>query len=160
MLLRAAAANPPQAVELRLFDDLGNLPIFNPDCDEAPLPPTVSEWRAEVRAADGLIIACPGYAHGIPGGLKNALDWLVSGSEAPGKPVVLFHASARSIYGRDALAEVLRTMSMELRPEFSLTVPLMGLDAGACAALLAASENRELLHGTLVAFAASLSGAA
>lgn len=157
-LLRAAVAAAPDRVELQVFKGIADLPIFNPDLERDPWPPAVMALRAAVAAADGLVIACPEYAHGIPGGLKNALDWLVSGAEAPHKPVALFHASARSFHGREALSEVLRTMSMRVLPDFSFTVHLLGLDAAACDAALAEPRVRASLNATLAGYAASLRG--
>ena len=62
-----------------MFDALGAVPAFNPDTDPAPC--VVDTFRGVVQSADGLLIATPEYAHGLPGSLKNLLDWLVgSGS--------------------------------------------------------------------------------
>lgn len=138
---------------LALFDGLADLPIFNPDFETGPEPAAVSHLRREVRAADGIIIAAPEYAHGIPGGLKNALDWLVSGDEIPGMPIALFHASPRSAISRAALEEVLRTMSTVLVPDASVTVPLLGLSHDAAAGLLAQRGVEELLRAALQRFA-------
>ncbi len=96
----------------------------------------VQSFRAEVEAADGIVISSPEYAHGVPGSLKNALDWLVSVPQVVGKPVALVNASPRSIHAQASLAETLRTMSMALVSEMPFVVPLMerGLTAGAIAA--------------------------
>jgi chromate reductase len=95
-LLRAMAGNAPAGVSIDLFEGLGNLPIFNPDREGDLTPQPVLDFARQVGEADGLIIACPEYAHGIPGGLKNALDWLVSRDEIPFKPVMLVRASNRN----------------------------------------------------------------
>ena len=152
-LLRAAAVNVPDGVELNLYGGLADLPIFNPDLEEEPLPGPVADLRRMVMAADGLVFAVPEYAHGIPGGLKNALDWLVSGSEIPGKPVTFFHASPRSHASRAALEEVLRTMSARLFDGASLTIPLLGRDSEAIDAILGSDRNRAALRDALAAFA-------
>ncbi len=57
---------------------LGDLPHFNPDLEPIE-PPSVTDLRSQIAWSDGLIISSPEYAHGIPGVIKNALDWLVSG---------------------------------------------------------------------------------
>ncbi len=120
------------------YHGIGDLPHFNPDLDEqgAELPHSVKKFRAAIGAADAILISSPEYAHGIPGSLKNALDWLVSGPEMPGKPTGLLTASARSVYSHAALQETLRTMSTNLVPEAVAVVPLEGrrLDATSIAA--------------------------
>jgi NAD(P)H-dependent FMN reductase len=136
-VLRAAELLSPADVRITFFDGLAGLPHFNPDLDAdgATLPAAVRAFRAQVAAADALVICSPEYAHGVPGSLKNALDWLVSGSEIPYKPVALLNASPRSRHAQAALAETLRTMSTVLAPAAPVDVPLSGqpLDAAAIA---------------------------
>jgi len=50
--------------------------MLNPDSVEDP-PDAVSEMRSILSGADGVFVAAPGYAGGVGGGIKNALDWLV-----------------------------------------------------------------------------------
>ena len=137
-LLRAAALLAPASVTVTLYDGLASLPHFNPDLDfdGAVLPPAVQQLRAALAAADALLISSPEYARGVPGSLKNALDWLVSGFEMPNKPTGLLSASSRSLHAHAALAETLRTMSAALVPGATVVVPLDGrrLDAAAIAA--------------------------
>ena len=94
-LVRALAAVAPGGVTIESFDALGELPHFNPDLDGdgATPPPAVARWREAIRAADGLVISCPEYAHGVPGAFKNALDWLVGSGELMAKPIALLNAS-------------------------------------------------------------------
>ena len=68
----------------------------------------------------------PGYAHGVPGVLKNALDWIVGSGEIVDKPVALLNASPRSIYAQASLRETITVMSGRLLEEASATVPLLG----------------------------------
>ena len=135
-VLRAAAALAPGDVGVSFYEGLGELPHFNPDLDEPARPPArVSAFRHCCRRGC-LLISSPEYAHGVPGSLKNALDWLVSGPEIPYKPVVLLNVSPRSTYAQASLAETLRTMSAVVVPDASINVPLGGrrLDAPAIAA--------------------------
>jgi NAD(P)H-dependent FMN reductase len=112
-LLAAAARVAPAGTELAIYDGLGGLPHFSPDLDVEPIPAAVAALRARVGAADALAISSPEYAHGMPGSLKNALDWLVSALEPIGKPVLLISASpAGAVHAHAQLLEVLRTMSM------------------------------------------------
>jgi chromate reductase, NAD(P)H dehydrogenase (quinone) len=124
-LLRAAARLAPAGVEVALYGGLADLPHFNPDLEESE-PAAVTDLRARVRAADGLLISSPEYAHGIPGVLKNALDWLVGGVEFINKPVALLNASPRATHAQASLRETITTMSGRLVDEASIAVPLLG----------------------------------
>ena len=137
-LLRAAFSVAEPFADIVFYNGIGDIPHFKPDLDEpgAELPYSVRKFRAAIGAADAILISSPEYAHGIPGSLKNALDWLVSGPEMPGKPTGLLSASARSVHAHAALQETLRTMSTNLVPEAVAVVPLDGrrLDAASIAA--------------------------
>jgi chromate reductase, NAD(P)H dehydrogenase (quinone) len=136
-VLDAARLLAPPGVDVVLYDGLGDLPAFNPDLDRPglALPPAPSDLRARVADADALLVSSPEYAHGIPGSLKNLLDWLVGSVEFPGKPVTLVAASDRSVFAQTQLAEVLRTMSARLVPDEAVIVPLTSraMDAAAIA---------------------------
>jgi chromate reductase len=124
-LLRAAAAVVPPGIGVELCAEvIATLPAFNPDLDgEGAVPPAaVAGWRALLRAADGFVIACPEYAHGAPGALKNALDWIVSSGELEGKPTVLLAASpSGGRYAQAALAPTLQVMGAVLVDNVALT---------------------------------------
>lgn len=150
-VLRAAAALAPSNVKIEICDRIGRLPHFNPDLDAAQ-PQAVLDFRAAIQAADGVLIACPEYAHGVPGTMKNALDWVVGSSEFVGKPVALINAAPRASMAQDALREILTVMSAYLIPEASLRLPLPNnridtagilADAALCDALRGAIERFE-----------------
>ncbi|MGH9420681.1 MAG: NADPH-dependent FMN reductase [Thermoanaerobaculia bacterium] len=111
-LLRAAAKLIPEEIEVAIYDGLASLPHFNPDDDEegATPPSAVAELRALLEASDGILISSPEYAHGVPGSLKNALDWLVSDGALVGKPVALISASP--IGGQFAQASLVETLTI------------------------------------------------
>lgn len=76
--------------------DIGSLPLFNQDLYREPLPEPVAKLRAKIAAADGIVIVSPEYNHGIPGVLKNALDWASrphNGSPLRNKPVLIATSS-------------------------------------------------------------------
>src|SRR5215467_16293851 len=124
--LQAAAWLAPPGVEIILYDGLSRLPHFNPDLDsEDPLAP-VADWRAQLRASDGVLISCPEYAHGVPGSLKNALDWVVGTGEFVSKPVALINTSPRAFHAQASLRETLTTMSAQVAPDACIEVPLLG----------------------------------
>ena len=123
-LLRAAARLAPSDVSVTVFDDAGNLPLFNPDRDADP-PAIVARFRSQVASADALMIASPEYAHGVTGTIKNALDWLVSFEPFAQKPVAILNASHRAYHADAALREVLRTMAAVVVEGASIAIPLL-----------------------------------
>ena len=130
-VLSAAAIVAPPEAEIILYTGLGDLPAFNPDLDTGDLPEAVQSLRRQIGQANGLIISSPEYARGVPGSLKNALDWLVSSFEFPGKPVALINTSPRAMEAQAQLRLILTTMSARLVDEASINLPLLGqnLDA-------------------------------
>jgi NAD(P)H-dependent FMN reductase len=56
-------------------ETLKDIPFYNEDLDVEPALPPITNFRSKVAASDGIVIATPEYNHGIPGVLKNALDW-------------------------------------------------------------------------------------
>ena len=153
-VLHALQAIARTVVIVSLYDGLGDLPYFNPDLDgETDTPPApVGQLRTQIGQADGLLISSPEYAHGVPGVLKNALDWLVSSLEFPGKPVALINISPRSTFVHASLSETLTTMSASLivDPAFTIALPRKGLDV---AGMLADPQVNQSLHAALDAFA-------
>ena len=74
-LLRAAAELVPATLHVEIHP-LDDIPLYNGDVEEAGVPASVAALRDAVRQADALLIATPEYNHGVPGVLKNAIDWL------------------------------------------------------------------------------------
>jgi chromate reductase len=157
-LVRALISVAPAGVEASLYDGLGDLLHFSPE-----LTPTeaVLHFRAEVASADGVLICTPEYAYGIPGSLKNALDWLVFSGELWRKPVAVLSASPSALGGEKAHAALSLTLSaleaqivagasqripfitakLNAAKEVSDTATLAALGAS-LAALIAAVEER------------------
>ena len=124
-LLRAAARVAPSGIEVYVYSDMRNLPLFNPDL-EPVVPLEVKSLRDQVLMSEALIFASPEYAHGISGVVKNALDWLVSFESFYGKPVAVFSASPRSSHADPALRETLQTMGASIVNEASFSSQLVG----------------------------------
>lgn len=122
-LLDAAARLAPEGARVERFGGIGDLPHFNPDLDLEPALPAVARWRDALRAADALLVSSPEYVHGVPGALKNALDWIVSSGELSGKALALIDTS-RSHFATPQLREILATMEARLVPEASITLQL------------------------------------
>ena len=125
-MLRAAAALAPSTIEFTLFERIGNLPHFNPDIDGETVSPFVTDFRTALRMADAVIFSVPEYAHGVPGFLKNALDWVVGSGELAEKPVALFNPTARGTYAQASLSETLTVMAAKLVPEAAVTLQALG----------------------------------
>ncbi len=132
-LLRALARLAAPETDVEIYDGLATLPHFNPDLDQEgmTLPEPVAQLRRKIADADGLVISSPEYAHGVPGSLKNALDWLVSGPEMVYKPIALLNPSPRSVHAQASIAETLRTMSASLVEGACVALPISGRGIGA-----------------------------
>ena len=94
-LLRAAAELTPLGVELVEFD-LRGLPFYDGDLEAAGDPESATELKDAIRDADALVIATPEYNRGLPGVLKNAIDWAsrpALASPLAGKPVAIMGAT-------------------------------------------------------------------
>ena len=94
-LLRAAAELAPEGMAISTFD-LAEIPLSNGDVEALGDPEPVAAFKQAIRAADGVLMVTPEYNHGVPGVMKNAVDWA---SRPPGdaalarKPVALLGAS-------------------------------------------------------------------
>jgi len=109
MILRFLQDTAPANVEIELFEDLDKLPHFNPDVAEGEA--SVANFRTRVQKSDAIIICTPEYAFGLPGVLKNALDWAVSSGEFNEKPVAAISASPLPSGGDKALTSLLWTLT-------------------------------------------------
>ena len=94
-LLRAAGELAPPGLTIEIHE-LDEVPLYNGDVETAGDPPAVAALKAAIRAADGVLMATPEYNHGVPGVMKNAVDWLSrppQGAALAKKPVGLVGAS-------------------------------------------------------------------
>ena len=94
MALRAAQKLAPQGVTVEIAD-ISRIPLYNDDVRATGEPAEVAALKAQVRAADAVLLVTPEYNFSIPGGLKNMLDWMSRPPEPPfdGKPVAIMGAS-------------------------------------------------------------------
>jgi len=115
-LLRAAVKLAPEQMRITVFDRLGDVPLYNADVEASGDPEAVVALKEAIRRSDALLIATPEYNYGVPGVLKNAIDWASrppSGSVLTGKPTALLGASA----GRTGTARA----QLALRQSFVFT---------------------------------------
>jgi chromate reductase len=134
-LLRAARELLTQGVELREFDP-GGLPFYDADVEAAGDPEPVVAFKEAIRDADALLIATPEYNRGVPGVLKNAIDWASRpplASPLAGKPVAIVGAStgrggtARAQEQLNAALEYSRATVLE-QPEVLVPEAFMRFD--------------------------------
>ena len=94
MALRAAQKLVPQGMTLDIAD-ISRIPLYNDDVRAAGEPAEVAALKAQVRAADAVLLVTPEYNFSIPGVLKNTLDWMSRPPEPPfdGKVVAIMGAS-------------------------------------------------------------------
>jgi chromate reductase len=92
--LKAAGGLLPAGCAFQIAD-ISGVPVYDNDVYDKGFPPAVETLRAQVSAADALLIATPEYNYSIPGVLKNAIDWVSRPPDQPfaGKPVALLGAS-------------------------------------------------------------------
>jgi len=141
-LLRAVAEVAPPPFEISVFAGLAGLPVFSPDLEAAPLPAPVQAFADLIAEADGLILASPEYVHALPGGLKNAIDWLVSREEIIAKPIALMHGSHRGDEMLAQLRRVLSTVSSGFMAEPFLRLDLLKRSPEEIATQMRADEMR------------------
>ncbi len=120
----------PAGTTVTVYDELESIPPFHPDRDRegdvAPAP--VARLRAALTAADAVVISTPEYAFGVPGVLKNALDWTVASGDFAGKPTAAISSSPSDLGGDKAHASLLltlRAMQAKLPPAGGLIVPFV-----------------------------------
>jgi NAD(P)H-dependent FMN reductase len=101
-LAQAAMQHAPAGVSVRLFEELGGVPLYNEDDDtDGQVSPAAGRLREMVAAADGLLLVTPEHNGTMPAALKNAIDWLsrpFGASAISGKPVAVI-GTAYGQYG-------------------------------------------------------------
>lgn len=125
-LLRALAGLAPPAVEIQFHTTLKDIPIFDPTLVGENTPQIVADFRNQLAHSDGIIISTPEYAHGVPGVLKNALDWVVDAAELVLKPVAVMSVSTSGLGGirsTGPLITTLTAMNWNVIVEASLNIP-------------------------------------
>ncbi|GLZ78660.1 hypothetical protein Afil01_34670 [Actinorhabdospora filicis] len=127
-LLRAATALAPGDWDIEIYPSLGALPHFDPAIDPDDAPEVVAAFRAKVEEAGAFVVASPEYAAGMPGVLKNALEWLVGSGEVYDKPTAVLTASpspSGAARSRAWIVETLTIMTANLREDAVLGVPMV-----------------------------------
>jgi len=111
-VLNIVAGLVPEQVELTIYNGLAEIPAFN---DSNEIPEIVEAFIKLLSEADGVFFVIPEYAFGVPGALKNALDWTVSSSTAfPDKPVALITAATGGDKAHAAFLLTLKAISAKI----------------------------------------------
>jgi chromate reductase, NAD(P)H dehydrogenase (quinone) len=119
-LLRAAVELAPPQLAIEPFSGLAEFPLFNQDIEDRGDPAPIAALRAALRDADALLIASPEYNYGVPGVLKNAIDWIsrpAGRSPFPGKPAAIMGASQGP------------SGTMRMQPQLRVTLQAVGMAA-------------------------------
>ncbi|MGA7120919.1 MAG: NADPH-dependent FMN reductase [Polyangiaceae bacterium] len=137
----ARAALSASGVEVSAFDGLAAIPPLNPDRGDDP-GEAVLAFRAQISAANALLIAAPEYAGGVAGVIKNALDCIVGSGELYGKPVAL--VSAGTTGGVFARRDLVRTLSWQ----GAHVVASLGIEAASSKSVRDANGSRRFTDAT------------
>jgi NAD(P)H-dependent FMN reductase len=136
VLMTAAELTGP-GITTKLYEGMADLPHFNPDDDleGEPVHAAVADLRAQIAAADGVLLCTPEYAGALPGALKNLLEWTVGDGGTYRKPIAWINASgpAAPTGGADAhdsLRKVLGYVHADIVEAACMRVPLTRSDVG------------------------------
>ncbi|MFT3827968.1 MAG: NADPH-dependent FMN reductase [Chitinophagaceae bacterium] len=121
-LIQAIATLAKDRMEITLFEGLMNIPPFNPDDDNDQPPAVITSFRQQLRNADGILICTPEYAMGLPGTLKNAIDWTVSSCEFSNKPVAAITASSQGNLAHASLLATLKVIEAHITDDTQLLI--------------------------------------
>lgn len=108
--------------DVTIFENLSQLPHFNPELSIENTPQIVLNFRQSIQQADGLIICTPEYVFSIPAGLKNAIEWCVSTTVFSKKPIGLITASASGQKTHEELQLIMRTVETYFNDETTLLI--------------------------------------
>jgi NAD(P)H-dependent FMN reductase len=124
MVARAAIELAPSGMAVTPLASIGEFPLYDADIQARGFPAPVEAMGRRIRDSDGVLIVSPEYNYSIPGGLKNAIDWLSRPSEDIARvfhdrPVAVLGATPGGLgtaLAQNAWLPVLRTLRM--RPWF------------------------------------------
>jgi chromate reductase len=109
----------PSNVDFEIFDGVAGLPHFD---GSEEIPKVAQYFLDKLKSADGILICTPEYAFGVPGSLKNALDWTVGTMEMNNKPTALITASTGGERGHESMLHTLAALSTKVSEGSSLLI--------------------------------------
>jgi chromate reductase, NAD(P)H dehydrogenase (quinone) len=120
-LIQAIAALTVDQFDILVFDGLMQISAFSPDMDTNP-PAEIIAFRNQLKAADGILICSPEYALGVPGVLKNAIDWTVASMEFSKKPTAFITAATMGSKAHQSLLDTLQIIEANVTDETQLLI--------------------------------------
>lgn len=155
---RALPALAPADVAVTALPSIRGLPIYDADLQAQGIPEAVHTLGEGIRAADGIVIVTPEYNYSVPGGLKNAIDWISRLEKQPfaGKPVALQSASPGGLGGARAqyhLRQVLVFLDALVLNKPEVFVREVAAKVDTATGELTDPAAREIIARQLVAFA-------
>ena len=158
-IARALPGLAPPGVTIERLGSIGDFPIYDGDVEAQGLPAAAVAMAKAISGADGVIVVTPEYNYSIPGGLKNAIDWLsrVKPNPFKDKPVALQSASVGMLGGARAqyhlrMSFVMLEACVFNKPEVMVANASQKIDAKT--GELADAPTREIIAAQLLAFAA------
>jgi chromate reductase, NAD(P)H dehydrogenase (quinone) len=112
MVMNALPGLAPAHMKVSEAPPFADFPVYNADIQDKGIPDAVNTLAEAVRAADGVIFTSPEYNFSMPGGLKNAIDWVSRVANQPfaGKPVALQSAAGGPLGGGRMQYDLRRSM--------------------------------------------------
>ncbi|MBE2289928.1 MAG: NAD(P)H-dependent oxidoreductase [Chitinophagaceae bacterium] len=145
-LLKAIATLMRDEIDLKIFTGIATLPHFNPDLEHPTPPEAITQFRGLLRAADAILICTPEYAMGVPGSLKNSIDWTVSSCEFSKKPTALITASSLGYKGHQSLMETLRIIEANVTNHTNLVISYIKTKVSPTGEITDTGTKEQILH--------------
>jgi NAD(P)H-dependent FMN reductase len=124
-LLKLLGGWMPENISYHIYQDMGKLPHFNPPAINEAVPDIVQELYRQTNEADAIIICTPEYAFGVPGSLKNLLDWTVGTGNFVDKPVAIITASSVGEHAHASLLTTIGVLSAKIVGGGTLLIPFV-----------------------------------
>jgi NAD(P)H-dependent FMN reductase len=112
----------PGDAEFHIYPGIGKIPAFD---DSNQVPVEAADFIRRIAAADAVFFCIPEYAFGVPGALKNAVDWTVSSTAFSDKPVALITAASGGEKAHAAFALTLTALGTKIKEETKLLIPFI-----------------------------------
>jgi NAD(P)H-dependent FMN reductase len=145
-ILQFIAANAPEGIDFATYEGIDLLPHFNPALDTEEAPEQVAGLRAAIAEAKGVIVCTPEYAFGVPGSLKNALDWTVSSGSFNTKPVAIITASSSGEKAHAALLNIFTALGAKVNQDATLLISYIRTKVNAAGTVTDETTRNRLMN--------------